>query len=162
MREQLEDATRRGYVAAFRWLGSADESRDACQEAAVRAMAAADRFDPSRPFYPWFHRILRNLCLDRLSERRQRAPESAAPSVDETPSAEARLMDAESDRAVAAAIAALPEPLREVIELRHFQDASYAEIAEILDIPEGTVMSRLFRARRELRAAIQGQRGETA
>ena len=58
IRAELEQAMRRGYVAAFRLLGTEDESRDACQEAAARALAAGDRYDPSQPFYPCFYRIL--------------------------------------------------------------------------------------------------------
>ena len=69
MSAQLEEAMRRGYVAAFRLLGNPDAAKDACQEAAARALSASDRYDPARPFYPWFHRILRNHCLDRLAGR---------------------------------------------------------------------------------------------
>ncbi len=166
--EALDDAVQRGYVAAYRWLGSRDEARDACQEAAARALAAKRRYDPNRSFYPWFYRILKNHCLDRL-KRRGRNPESvyddsvssdsnSAPDAVEragtADSAEQRLLKNERERAVAAAIAQLPADLREMIELRHFQDLSYREMGELLGCPEGTVMSRLYRARKRLRELL--------
>lgn len=154
---QLEEAMRRGYVAAFRLLGNRDESHDACQEAATRALSAASTFDRRQPFYPWFYRILRNHCLDRLKQRGRRAapagdlpPPRSAPA----PSALDHLISSERSDAVAGAIATLAPEQREIIELRHFQDASYEEIAQILECPLGTVMSRLYRARRALRGKL--------
>lgn len=155
---ELGAALERGYVLAFRMLGSRDEARDACQEAAARALTAASTYDRSKPFYPWFHRILRNLCVDRIARRRRERPDGAVGEEEATPdaprSAEGALIEGERARAVAAAIAKLPDELREVIELRHFEDMSYEEMAETLGWPLGTVMSRLYRARAQLRAAL--------
>ncbi len=149
---------RRGYVAAFRLLKSPDAARDACQEAAVKALAAADRYDPNRPFYPWFYRILRNHCLDTLAGRKRMLVTDAVPEPDEgDATAEESVLATERAKGISEAIAELDENLRNVIELRHFQDASYEEIADILDIPIGTVMSRLYRARKELRERLQKQ-----
>ena len=69
MKSELSEAMPRGYVAAFRWLGTRDEARDACQEAALRAWGARKSYDGKRAFYPWFYRILRNVCVDRLRVR---------------------------------------------------------------------------------------------
>ena len=157
MRAQLVAAMERGYVAAFRWLGNRDESRDACQEAAKRALAAHERYDPTRPFYPWFYRILQNHCFDRLARRRRhddQPPEQMGEAV-----AEQAMLGSERQRAVARAIAQLDDELRQVIELRHFQDASYEEIAAIVDCPLGTVMSRLYRARKALRKKLVADPG---
>ena len=156
MQENLQEALPRGYVAAYRWLRNPDDSRDACQEAAARALAAGKSYDPARPFYPWFYRILKNLCLDQL-RRRPRDPLAirSAVEADARPAAsedgEGQLLRRERSRALTRAVEALPEEQREIIELRHFQDLSYEEMAEILDCPVGTVMSRLYRARRRLR-----------
>ena len=154
-RAALQDATRRGYVAAYRWLGDREEARDAVQEAAARAVAAAARYDPSRPFYAWFHRILTNHCRDRRARRstaqRARPQLVAAPT---QAAAEQLLLTEERAAAVASALEGLPPDAREILELRHFQDLDYATIADLLGIAEGTVMSRLFRARRRLRAAL--------
>ena len=71
MERLLQAALPRGYVAAFRFLRNRDEARDACQEAATRAWAARIQYDADKPFYPWFYRILRNLCIDRLRHRKR-------------------------------------------------------------------------------------------
>ena len=155
--QTLDEAMKRGYVAAYRWLGSADASKDACQEAARRALAAADRYDPSRPFYPWFYRILKNLCMDRLKRRARTQPlehEISVPAV-----ASGSLEAQQREAAVNRAIASLAPEHAEVIELRHFQDLSYEEMAGILDCPTGTVMSRLYRARRRLRELLEQDGG---
>ena len=159
LKPHLEDALRRGYVAAFRILGNSDESHDACQEAVARALAAKDRYDPTQPFYPWFYRILKNHCLDRLKRKKRTTP--AGDTVEAVPDAKARstettLMLDERSRAVSDAIGRLPEDLGEIIELRHFQDLSYEEMATVLQIPTGTVMSRLYRARKKLRELLEG------
>ncbi|MCB9644872.1 MAG: RNA polymerase sigma factor [Myxococcales bacterium] len=151
----IVEALQRGYVAAYRILGNAEESRDACQEAAARALAARDKYDPAQPFYPWFYRILKNHCLDRLRQRKHQPQEATVEPVAHDPSAESRLAAHEQHTAINRAITQLPEEMREIIELRHFQDLSYEEIADLLGCPVGTVMSRLYRARQTLRKVLQ-------
>ena len=151
---ELKDAMQRGYVAAFRLLGNPEQARDACQEAAARALSAAERYDSKRPFYPWFYRILKNHCLDRLRERKRTALVGSDEGPSHAASAEAELIGSERERAVSWAIAELGEGHREVIELRHFQDLSYEEMAALLEVPEGTVMSRLYRARKRMRELL--------
>lgn len=148
-RAELTTASKRGYVAAFRLLGSPDESREACQEAAARALSSVERYDPAQPFYPWFYRILKNHCIDRLRDRSRMVAGDVPGSIEA--SAEGGLLQGERELAVTQAIQALPEDLREVIELRHFQEATYEEMAAILNCPLGTIMSRLYRARKTLR-----------
>jgi RNA polymerase sigma-70 factor (ECF subfamily) len=152
---ELGAAVKRGYIAAYRILRNRAQAHDACQEAAARALAAHDRYDTARPFYPWFYRILKNDCIDRI-KRRQRTVTFASPPTapDETRSAENEVLHFERGSAVARAIEALPQDMREVIELRHFQDLSYEEMSEVLGCPIGTVMSRLYRARKRLRTTL--------
>jgi RNA polymerase sigma-70 factor (ECF subfamily) len=165
----LADALPRAYVAAFRLLRDRDEAHEACQEAATRALEHAGRYDSSRPFYPWFARIVRNHCLDRIAARKRQRPSDQSEELADRASlagrgapfaaasladAEATLLASERARRVLAAIEELAPELRDVIELRHFQDASYEEIAAALEIPLGTVMSRLYRARSKLRDAL--------
>jgi len=150
----LADAVRRGYVAAVRLLGEREAARDACQEAASRALAARSSYDPAREFYPWFYAILRNHCRDLVSRRGrllfdERVAGAAAPG-----SLEQSYIEIEEERLVLDAVAALDPESREIIELRHFQDLSYRAIAELLGCAEGTVMSRLYRARRKLRDLV--------
>jgi RNA polymerase sigma-70 factor (ECF subfamily) len=156
VRGQLQQAMKKGYIAAYRLLGNADESRDACQEAAARALSASERYDASKPFYPWFYRILKNHCIDRLKQRRRVVPMDKQHERPREPGAgsEAMALEGEWAQEVARAIASLDDDLREIIELRHFQDASYDEMAQILGCPTGTVMSRLYRARKALRAKL--------
>lgn len=150
---ELAEAVRRGHIAAVRWLGNDAEAQEAAQEAARRAWAARASYDPARPFYAWYYRILKNLCLNEKARRATRArnPPEPAPS---RPGADAQLVAAEQAVAVQRAMERLKPDQREVLELRHFQDLSYAEMAAVLEVPEGTIMSRLFRARRALRRAL--------
>ena len=155
VRAHLQEATQRSYVVAYRILGDADQARDACQEAAARALSARDRYDRKQPFYPWFYRILKNHCIDRIKGQKRTVSSAEAPAgVDGSRSAERSLLHGERHAAVVRAIAELPEEVQEVIELRHFQDLSYEEMAEVLDCPVGTVMSRLYRARKRLRTIL--------
>ncbi|MBN1946753.1 MAG: sigma-70 family RNA polymerase sigma factor [Bradymonadales bacterium] len=155
----LSEGMRRGYVAAYRILAEHEEAQEAIQEAAARALAARRRYDPAQPFYPWFYRILKNHCLDRLKRRKRgietplTTQEPPGSSTAESP-VERESLASERIQAVTRAIEALPAELREVIELRHFQDLSYQEMAEILDYPVGTVMSRLYRARKQIRELL--------
>ncbi len=149
--DSMQRAMQRGYVAAFRWLGSADESREACQEAARKALGSG-RYDASRPFYPWFYRVLRNHCMDRLKRRGREVP--LRHEVSAEAEAEEALIRGEREAAVSRAIEGLEGSLREIIELRHFQELSYEEIAAVLECPKGTVMSRLYRARQALRVRL--------
>ncbi len=133
-------------------LGDEQEAREVAQEALCKAWAARHRYDPTRPFYPWLYTITRNLCRD-VRSRRHRRPyigldtERVASS---TPSPLSVVNAHEAQERVRVAIDKLHPDHREIIVMRHFQDLSYAEIGELLDIPQGTVMSRLFRARKAL------------
>jgi RNA polymerase sigma-70 factor (ECF subfamily) len=147
----------RALRAALGWLGDEQEAHEAAQDALLRAWAARNRYDPARPFYPWLHTIVRNTCRDRRARQRHAAapglqsdrvlePRRGPDVLAEVSQAEARLR---------AGLSTLSESHRQIIVMRHFEDLSYAEIGEVLDAAPGTVMSRLFRARRALASAIQ-------
>lgn len=155
-----------GLRLASAMLGNLDDARDALQDAFVKAYEALHRFDLRRPFGPWFFQILRNHCRDMLRSRQAR-------SRLETPDEylEHRPADAETGpervRQRAAAKDLLWKALdqvgtehREILVLKELQGFRYHEIAEILDIPEGTVASRLFHARRALKDALDGMGAE--
>jgi RNA polymerase sigma factor (sigma-70 family) len=153
----LQDSSRRVHRAALGFLGEREIAREAAQEALMKAYAARARYDTSQPFYPWMYRIVKNTCLDILAKRRRR-PRAALDVerlADRHPSPLDSAQQAEEHTRLWAAMERLSEPHREVINLRHFQDLSYGEIAEVLGIAEGTVMSRLFRARSALAAAMR-------
>jgi RNA polymerase sigma-70 factor (ECF subfamily) len=148
----------RALRAAISLLGDPDDARDAVQDAFIRAYQALGQFDLERPFAPWFFRILRNTCADRLRRRKPRFELSA---LERTIPAGAG-SDVERNHERTAARALLWRGLerigaehREVLVLKEIDGFSYAELAEILEIPEGTVASRLYHARRALRDALR-------
>ncbi len=145
----------RASGAAYMLLGCRDEALDASQEAFVKAWRAIKRFNRRSRFYPWYARILRNVCISRLRRRKKTAALTdghAAPGADHDPVVTAE----RKERAdlLKAALLRLPLHHREILVMNHFQDLKYREIAEALDIPIGTVMSRLHNARRALREEL--------
>ena len=126
--------------------GRRDMADDIAQDAFERAFAALSRFDRSRPFAPWLHRIVVNRALDLLRSERRLVGLEAAERVE----GEWRNVSAE-DRALLEAVAGLPAQRRVVIVLRYGMGYPPPEIAELLGLPVGTVHSRLARALDELR-----------
>ncbi len=142
----------RVHRAALGMMGEEQEAREVAQDALLKAYRARERYDPARPFYPWLYRIVKNSCLDALARRRHRA----RPGLDEqrvhdcAPTVLDRIGQQESIARVQRGIARLSEAHREILSMRHFQDLTYVEMSMLLEVPEGTVMSRLYRARRAL------------
>jgi len=152
------------YLTAYGFVGNPDDARDLSQDAFVKAYQARDRFDAERPFYPWLYRIIKNHCLNFLRRaRRATVPlfyESDSGAREErfpaqTPTALEELESEERCNLVRAAVNMLSEDHREIVVLKNFKGCSYREISEMLDIPMGTVMSRLYYARKALREIIE-------
>lgn len=144
---------RRVFALGVRWLRNADDADDLVQETFVRAWQSIERFDESRPFAPWILTIAVNRAKTRLTRARP-AEEIDERIVWEGPSP---LQDTESAllaRDVRRAVEGLPEEQRIILHLRAVEELSYREIAAALGIPEGTVMSRLARARDALRKRL--------
>jgi len=157
---------RRAYFAALGLTGSHEDALDLSQEAFARALGASRRLDPERPFYPWLYGILRRLCLNHLRDGRARAAKMEVAGSWLVDEARDRAAAAGPDRAaereelrrrLANAIEELSPVQREALVLREFEGLRYAEIATLLQIPEGTVMSRLYAARKALAAALGDQ-----
>jgi len=164
----VEEHKRAVYGLCLRILSDREEARDAAQEAFARAYAALDSFDLSQPFAPWVLRIARNHCLDLLRRRlpaRARVeldadPEGGSPPDLLDPEAERgddRLEKAQAREALGEAVAALPANYREVVHLFHVEQLSYKEIAQVMGVPMGTVMTWLHRARSKLRQFLEGK-----
>jgi RNA polymerase sigma-70 factor (ECF subfamily) len=143
------------WRAALVITGRREMADDVAQDAFERAFAALHRFDESRPFAPWLHRIVVNRALDLLRrERRLVGLESA----DELTGS---LRDAGiEDRALLEAVVSLSEPRRVVVVLRYGLGYAPADIARLLDLPAGTVNSRLARALDDLRRLRTEDRAE--
>jgi RNA polymerase sigma-70 factor (ECF subfamily) len=129
--------------------GSRQEAEDAAQEAFLRAFRAIRTLDPIRPSSPWFRKIAVNVCLNRL-EKHQTLPLEETHVASTEPGPESQTLERERCHQVRAALLTLPPRYRAAIELRHYQELSYAEMAETLNRPLSDVKSDLFRARRLL------------
>jgi RNA polymerase sigma-70 factor (ECF subfamily) len=146
------------YLLALQLLGNPDDAMDATQDTLLRFLRTLRRFDASRPVRPWLYAILRNRVRDLHRRRRVRKHDSIDGDEDHwRPELVDPVADPHDDvtrhelrERVWRALAELAPSHREIVVLRDYQDLSYAEIARVLDIPQGTVMSRLHRARRQL------------
>ena len=131
------------------------DADDAAQDAFLAALVKLDQYDPRRPFGPWLMRIVANAATDRRRRRTVRQVEPLAPELTgggPRPDREAE-QSALGDR-LRAALAELPERRRIAVVLFDVDGYSHAEIAQILGIPEGTVRSEVFHARRRLRELL--------
>ena len=142
------------FNVCYRLLGERGEAEDLTQEAFIRGFQKLDTFDAERSFGPWIRRVAANLCYNHM--RRHVPPrlplddERDMPIHNSEPDPETRHVQRERGEDVRAAILGLPPHYRAVIELRHYQEMTYADIAEALKIPMSDVKSHLFRARRLL------------
>lgn len=153
---------RRAYFCALGFVGSHEAARDLSQDAFVRAFRAIDRFEAGRPFFTWYYKILRNLCLNFIRDKKLHARNFSEVSEyqiarmsDEGMNVDTALEREEMKVKLWEALNDLKPREREIILLKDFQDYSYKEIAETLAIPIGTVMSRLFNARKSLKAKLE-------
>jgi RNA polymerase sigma-70 factor (ECF subfamily) len=148
----VERYQREAFAHALALLGTPEDAADAVQEAFLDVFVALPNFDRTRPFYPWLYVVLRNRCFQALRTRKRRADAQDGRAV------RLELIASPSTGAYADLEEALwsvsPED-REILTLRHFDGLTYAELAERLSIPQGTVMSRLYYARTRLRLALE-------
>ena len=141
------------YNLALQITGSRDDAMDVTQSAFVKAYEKLHTFDPGYRFFSWIYRIAVNEALNLINRRRRESKleydtEAVAADPEQTAG------DREIWRRVGRALDELTPDHRAVVVLKHFQEKSYREIAQILDIPEKRVKSRLFTARRKLRETL--------
>lgn len=148
------------YNLALRIVDHPDEAEDLAQEAFVRAWQGLPGFRGEARFSTWLYRIVVNVCYNRLP-RLKRELSTLAPDVaalhmaDPQPDAPTQLLAAETAAVLHHAIDNLPANYRLLITLRHLQEMSYNEIAEVTELPLGTVKTGIFRARRLLREVLE-------
>ena len=135
------------YAYARRLLGQTADAEDVFQETFLRVFQHLDLYDTARPFRPWLYQIATNLCRDRLRYRMRRPTLSLDASPVDTADARAtpraRATARERAARLETALAALSPKHREVFLLARYEGLSYEEVAETLDIPVGTVKSRM-------------------
>jgi len=158
------------HAAVYRMTGNSEDAKDLAQETFVRAWSNLRSFQGGAALGTWLYSIALNQVRSEMRKRsaqKRGAPVSLdAPRgddgtgidpADKRPGAEDALATKEHVRLLRQAVAALDPEFREVVVLREFQDLSYEEIARATGVPVGTVRSRLFRAREELRRKLEGK-----
>ena len=138
------------FNVCYRMLHERGEAEDLAQETFMRAHDRLHTFDLEREFGPWIRRIAANLCLNHLEARKSTLPLDDEQDADQNLRPERQVEVKESSERIRAALASLPAHYRVVVELRHYQELSYDEIAAELKIPLSDVKSHLFRARKLL------------
>ncbi|MGI6577487.1 MAG: RNA polymerase sigma factor [Eubacteriales bacterium] len=155
---------KRVYTMALRMTGNQDDACDISQEAFIRMYRSLKGFKGDAKFSTWVYRIVSNLCID-FNRKAKRIKQVPLESTDEDEpftitisddrfDPERNLERSEIVRAINRALDTLSEEHKEIFILRELNGLSYAEIAEVMMIEEGTVKSRLFRAREKMRTAL--------
>lgn len=151
-RRALDDLLRRHhdrvYALCRRMTRNDADAQDATQDALIAVVRGLDRFDGRAAFSTWVYRIATNACIDEL-RRRKRRPDPGLPEIEvETVGGAPGIDDTVADQLdLDAALARLPDEFRAALVLRDVLGLDYAEIAEVLDVPPGTVRSRIARGR---------------
>jgi RNA polymerase sigma-70 factor (ECF subfamily) len=146
---------REGAVnVVYRMCGDAQLAEDAAQDAFIRAWEALPRYRHRGTFKAWLYRIALNCARDALRRRRPTADVDLLPMTSDAPGPERQMLRRERAALVQKAVLQLPDASRAALILREYEGLSYKEIAQTLDLPLGTVMSRLHYARSRLREIL--------
>jgi len=144
---------RRAFAVAMGVVKNEDDALDAVQDAFVKVHKNIHKFQGSSSFYTWLYRIVMNVSIDHVRRTSRRKSLALLPRVTNANPGKAALR-AELGSAIQAALEELPEHHRAVIVLREIEGMSYEEMAEALQVPKGTIMSRLFHARKKMQVAL--------
>ena len=155
------------YNTAFRMARNAEDAEDLVQESYLKAYKYYDKFQEGTNFKAWLFKILKNTFINNYRRRQQRPPQSDFAEIEESfetqvsdevkrriKSPEEELLEDVLDEDVQRALDELPSDYRMAVLLADLEGFSYKEIAEILELPVGTVMSRLYRGRKLLEASM--------
>ena len=160
----VEKHKKLAYMTALGLVGNKDDAYDISQEAFLRVFRSARTFDEKQAFLPWFYTIIANLCRTWLRRRTRREK----PMLDvndvsyllvDSANPETEMIRRETIDRLRRALMDLSFEDREIITLQHFRGMSYDEIATLLEIPKGTVMSRLYYARKKLAKLMESNDG---
>jgi RNA polymerase sigma-70 factor (ECF subfamily) len=158
---------KQAYFIALGLVGNREDALDLSQEAFFRAYCNIKRLNPRCKFFPWFYQILRNLCFSHLRKKTHRqncsleelSDEKVVRRTGESFAPEVAVEKNEAKVQIWQAIGRLDNKHREVIILRHFRGMSYDEISKALFCSKGTVMSRLYYARKNLKEMLDEEKG---
>jgi RNA polymerase sigma-70 factor (ECF subfamily) len=142
------------FGAIYRMVRHYEDARDLSQTVFLKAYRELDSYDPRYKFFSWIYRIALNEALNHVKRAGRHEPLGDAEVVSGRSGPERVAEGSETSRLVQEALMRVKPDFRAVLVLRHFMDCSYQDIASILGIPEKTVKSRLFDARRELRELL--------
>lgn len=146
---------KRAYFAALGFVGNHDDAVEVSQKAFIAAYRNYHKFDSTKNFYTWYYKILKNLSLNMIRDRKHNESldfiEYKADDVFQS------IENEELKNKIQTALFHLNESDRSIIILKEFENYGYKEIAELMEIPIGTVMSRLFYARKKLAEKLKGQ-----
>lgn len=146
---------KKAYFVALGLVGDSNDALDLSQTAFIKAYRSLSSFDQKRPFLPWFYAILRNLCLNFV-KRKKVIPMIPLEEANQSDPALCQKDHREDMKEIVAkAISSLSYEERELILLKYFQEYSYKEMAQILNCPVGTIMSRLYYARKKLKRNLE-------
>lgn len=139
------------YYIALGFVRNHQDALDVSQEAFIKAFRKIKNFDSHKPFFPWFYKLMKNLCLDHLKRHRR---------LKEIPLEHVQIIESEKEdrelkETLWKGIAMLSFDQRELIILRYFRQLSYQEIAELTGKPIGTVMSSLYYAKKRLKGIVE-------
>ena len=148
----VEQNQGRIYHLALRMTGNPDDAAELCQEAFLNAWKGLGKFQGESSFSTWLYRLTSNVCIDFLRREKRRSTLSMTVSLDDEEGARQELRDT-----LRAGLRALSEEHRQVLILRELEGLSYGEIAALLGVEEGTVKSRIARARLALRKYLLEQ-----
>ena len=148
----------RVYSVCLRVLGDADAAADVAQDTFITVLRKLDGFRGDAAFTTWLHRVTVNACYDELRRKRRRpmlhAVAEEGPEHGSGPPAPDHADEVVGTRDVARALASIPEEFRMAVVLADVQDMAYEQISKVLDVPVGTVKSRVHRGRLALAAAL--------
>jgi RNA polymerase sigma-70 factor (ECF subfamily) len=153
---------RRVYNLSFRMLGREEDARDATQDAFMTALRKLSSFRGEAAFTTWMHRVTVNACYDIL-RKRKREPSLEVPEATDTAAGPDHSESTAVSIDVQRALLAVPLDFRAPLVMHDIQDIAYEDIAEILEVPVGTVKSRIHRGRVALARALgvpEGERGD--
>jgi len=159
----------KAFYHAISWLNNHEDALDACQESFTRAFGSITRVRELKRFYPWFYVILKNCCLNILADRGKNSKInyglSHNPDIVDTGkqvNALSNIENRENNQSIHRLLQSLNPEFREILLLKYFNDMNYEGIGALLNIPRGTVMSRLYHARKAFHHVYKKQNEENS